>query len=160
VKARSVLLLAAVIIPPLACGKRVPPPVADPVVLTPQQDHLSTGTAPTEWHKVDAGPFSLFAPLGWEFHQLTGIDSYVGEFVGDGVALRFDFGGYSSGYIKKFKKPAYVIAREFIHGFPAKVVSPRTPATESRAYISAMSVTRMSSFFGAKTSHPHNRNWR
>ena len=56
-----------------------------------------------------------------------GVDSFVGEFVGDGVVLRFDFGGYSSGYITKFKKPAYVIARESIGGFPAKVVSPRTP---------------------------------
>ena len=77
--------------------------------------------------KLDAGPFSILAPLGWEFHQLMGVDSYVGEFVGDGVALRFDFGGYSSGYLKKFKKPAYVIARESIGGFPAKVVSLRTP---------------------------------
>lgn len=39
------------------------------------------------WHKLDAGPFSILAPPGWEFHQLVGIDSFLGEFVGDGVLL-------------------------------------------------------------------------
>src|SRR5467141_1829077 len=90
-------------------------------------ESLSVVTAPTTWHKVDAGAFSLFAPLGWEFHQLAGVDSYVGEFVGDGVVLRFDFGQDSSGYLKRAKKPAYVIAHESIGGFPAKIASPRTP---------------------------------
>lgn len=78
------------------------------------------------WRKLDAGPFSVSAPPGWEFHQLTGVDSYVGEFVGDGIALRFDFGGYSND-LKKAKKPAYVIAHESIDGFSAKIVSPTTP---------------------------------
>jgi hypothetical protein len=57
-----------------------------------------------------------------------GVDSYVGEFVGDGVVLRFDFGQHSSGYLKKAKKPAYVIAHESIGGFAAKIASPRTPS--------------------------------
>ncbi len=88
---------------------------------------LGAATAPSSWHKVDAGPFSILAPSGWAFHQLPGVDSYVGEFVGDGVALRFDFGEYSSGYLKKYKKPAYVIAHESIGGFPATIASPTTP---------------------------------
>ncbi|MGA3325835.1 MAG: hypothetical protein ABSF45_15285 [Terriglobia bacterium] len=83
--------------------------------------------APIGWHKLEAGAFSLFAPLGWEFHQRQGIDSYVGKFVGEGVVLNFDFGGYSSGYLKKATKPAYVIGHESIGGFRAKIVSPRTP---------------------------------
>jgi hypothetical protein len=81
----------------------------------------------TCWHKLDAGPFSILAPSGWEFHQLMGVDSYVGEFVGDGVTLTFDFGRYSSGYLKNAKKTAYIITKESIGGFSAKVVSPRTP---------------------------------
>lgn len=80
----------------------------------------------SSWHKVEAGAFSLFAPLGWEFHQLQGVDSYVGEFVGDGVALTFDFGQYSSP-LNEAKEPAYVVAHESIGGVPAKIVSPRTP---------------------------------
>jgi hypothetical protein len=93
------------------------------------EETLSAVTAPTSWHRVEAGAFSLFAPLGWEFHQLQGVDSYVGEFFGDGVVLTFDFGQYSSS-LKEAKKPAYVIAHESIGGFPAKIVSPKTPGHE------------------------------
>jgi hypothetical protein len=90
------------------------------------QESLTTITAPAIWHKVDAGPFSILAPSGWEFHQLQGVDSYVGEFVGDGVVLRFDFGGYSNS-LKEEKKPAYVVIHKPIGGRRAKIVSPRTP---------------------------------
>src|SRR5437660_23445 len=55
-----------------------------------------TGVEETSWHKLDAGAFSVLAPFGWKFHQLPGVDSYVGEFVGDGVVLKFDFGEHSN----------------------------------------------------------------
>jgi hypothetical protein len=95
-------------------------------IYLPQPTDQETLTPPTGWRKVDAGPFSILAPLGWEFHQLAGVDSYVGEFVGDGLTLTFDFGGYSNP-LKKEKKPAYVVVHKSIGGFRAKVVSPRTP---------------------------------
>jgi hypothetical protein len=91
----------------------------------PQCDGASPSSA-TNWRKVDAGPFSILAPSGWELHQLPGTDSYVGEFVGDGVAMRFDFGRYSNP-LKEEKKPAYVVIQKPIGGRPAKVVNPRTP---------------------------------
>jgi hypothetical protein len=76
----------------------------------------SAVTPQASWQKVDAVAFSLFAPSGWEFHQLQGVDSYVGEFVGDGIVLTFDFGRYSSS-LNEAKKRAYVIAHESIgHG--------------------------------------------
>jgi TolB protein len=34
------------------------------------------------WHKLDAGPFSILAPAGWEFHQLTGVDSMLASLSG------------------------------------------------------------------------------
>jgi hypothetical protein len=77
------------------------------------------------WHKLNAGPFSILAPSGWEFHQLQGVDSYVGEFVGDGVALKFDFGRYSSGYRKKSKESEHATTKESIGGLTAKLISPR-----------------------------------
>lgn len=80
----------------------------------------------TSWHKVDAGPFSILAPSGWEFHQLQGVDSYVGEFVGDDIVLRFDFGG-DSNPLNEEKKPAYGIIHKLIDGRRAKIVSPKTP---------------------------------
>jgi hypothetical protein len=118
------------LVAPSGNGTRGAIPQSERSPLTPQRSggkNLSAVTAPVGWHKVDAGPFSLLAPQGWEFHQLQGVDSYVGELVGDGINLRFDFGEYSSGYVKKTKKPTYVIARESIGGFVAKIVSPRTP---------------------------------
>jgi hypothetical protein len=91
------------------------------------EESRSAVTTPTGWNKVEAGAFSIFAPSGWKFHQLMGVDSYVGEFIGDGVVLRFDFGQYSSGHLKKSKRPSYVIGHESIGGFSAKIASPRTP---------------------------------
>jgi len=66
------------------------------------------------------------APSGWEFHQLEGVDSYVGEFVGSGAVLTFDFGGYSNP-LKEERKPAYVVIHKSIGGRRAKIVSPRVP---------------------------------
>ena len=91
---------------------------------TAQVNNVQQRAEESSWHKVDAGPFSILAPLGWEFHQLTGVDSYVGEFVGDGVVLRFDFGGHSNP-LKEEKKPTYVVIHKSIDGHAAKIVSPR-----------------------------------
>jgi hypothetical protein len=66
------------------------------------------------------------APSGWEFRQLPGVDSYVGEFVGSGVTLTFDSGRYST-ELRHAKKPAYIITKKAIDGRSAKVVTPRTP---------------------------------
>ena len=87
----------------------------------------SSITTPARWHKLDAGPFSILAPPNWEFHQLAGVDSYVGEFVGDRVVLTFDFGGYSKGYIKKDRKSGSVIAKKVIGGLNAHLVRPQSP---------------------------------
>jgi hypothetical protein len=81
-------------------------------------------SVPADWLKVDAGPFSILAPSGWEFHQLDGADSYVGEFVGYSIVLKFDYGGYSNP-LKEEKKPIYVVIHKLIGGHKAKIVSPK-----------------------------------
>jgi hypothetical protein len=78
------------------------------------------------WLKVDAGAFSIYAPPGWEFRQKQGIDSYVGEFTGSGVVLKFDYGLYSSP-LDEAVEPQYVVAHETIGGYGAKIVCPRAP---------------------------------
>jgi hypothetical protein len=104
---------------------------------TPKSDAILSGwcqpacdgtpvSVPTGWHVVDAGPFSISAPFEWEFHQLKGVDSYVGEFVGDGIVLTFDFGRYSDP-LKRAKKPEYVVLDKSIAGFRARIVSPKIP---------------------------------
>jgi hypothetical protein len=109
---------------------------------------VSTLTAPANWHKVDAGPFAILAPPGWEFHQLQGVDSYVGEFVGENIVLRFDFGG-DSNPLKEEKKPAYVVTHKSIGGRRAKVVSPRTPGHGiTGVYISNVGDSNALTLFG------------
>lgn len=90
------------------------------------QQQESPIAARLHWQKVDAGPFSILAPPGWKFHQLTGVDSYVGEFTGNTFVLKFDFGGYSNP-LKIERKPAYVVTHKSIGGCRAKIVSPTTP---------------------------------
>jgi hypothetical protein len=83
---------------------------------------------PTGWLRVDAAAFSINAPPGWELRRQQGIDSYVGEFVGNGVALKFDFGRYSN-RLDDEKEPTYRVSHEMVGGFSAKTVSPRTPGS-------------------------------
>jgi hypothetical protein len=91
-----------------------------------RQANTGEVTPPANWQKVDAGPFSIFAPPGWQFHQLQGVDSYIGEFIGDGFVLSFDYGLHSNP-LKDRKKPAYSVVHKSIGGRREKIVSPKTP---------------------------------
>lgn len=73
---------------------------------------------------VDAGMFSISLPPGWTFNKLQGIDSYVGEFAGDGVRLTFDYGAYSNP-LPETGDPKYAVTYEMIDGRQAKVVVPK-----------------------------------
>ena len=81
---------------------------------------------PDGWKQLDAGYFTVYAPATWEFRKMQGIDSYVGEFVGDGVRLEFDYGQYSNPLSDK-KEPTYVVSEEKVGGRLARIVSPRVP---------------------------------
>ena len=63
-------------------------------------------------------------PPGWQLNELQGIDSYVGEIVGDGVRLTFDFGWYSNPLADE-GDPLHVVTREEIGGRLAKLVRPK-----------------------------------
>ena len=80
---------------------------------------------PIGWKRIDAGTFSLFAPPGWKFHELQGVDSYVGEFVGNGMALDFDFGQWSNSLDEA--PDSYLMTYDIIDGLKAKIVMPRVP---------------------------------
>lgn len=81
---------------------------------------------PDGWKQLDADYFTVYAPATWTFRKMQGIDSYVGEFVGDGVRLEFDYGQYSNALADK-KEPTYVVSEEKVGGQPARIVSPRVP---------------------------------
>ncbi|MCI0438050.1 MAG: hypothetical protein L0177_02840 [Chloroflexi bacterium] len=88
-----------------------------------------------DWQFVEApaGPdppgFSLRLPPEWTLRELQGIDSYVGEIMGGGVRLGFDYGGYSN-RLPYENDPRYVVTYQSIGGIPAKLVRPREEAED------------------------------
>lgn len=88
----------------------------------------STAKLPDGWQKLDAEYFSLFAPAGWKFRKWVGIDSYVGEFAGDGVRLAFDYGHYSNSLPDDAKAPTHIVVEEQVGGHLAKIVNSKVPS--------------------------------
>src|SRR5262249_23547205 len=74
-----------------------------------------------DWRPVSAGSFWLCAPVGWKFHQQLGIDSYVGEFVGEGITFEFDYGRYSGSLPTTSD---YVVSDTSIDGRRSRIVHP------------------------------------
>lgn len=91
---------------------------------TPNDSTPTTNEMLTNWQFVDANSFTLSLPPGWKFNKLQGIDSYVGEFVGDGAKLGFDYGRYSSP-LAEDNDPDHIVTYETIDGHRAKIVVPK-----------------------------------
>ena len=85
-------------------------------------------TQTADWRLVEVaswpGRFSLLLPPSWELKEVQGIDSYVGEIVGDDVLLHFDFGWYSSP-LADDDDPLHIVVYEDIGGRRAKLVRPK-----------------------------------
>lgn len=95
---------------------------------TPNDSTPTTTEVPTNWQFVDANSFTLSLPPGWKFNKLQGIDSYVGEFVGDGATLGFDYGWYSNS-LADDNDPDHIVTYETIDGYRAKIVIPKVIGT-------------------------------
>ena len=98
----------------------------------PQAVEQALGAQPSpDWALVEAPGlagqpgFSLRLPTGWELRETQPLDSYVGELVGDGVKLRFDYGRFSPS-LDSASDPEhmYVLRYEAIGGYEAKLVIP------------------------------------
>jgi hypothetical protein len=101
-----------------------------------------------DWQRVSAEFFSLRTPPGWSYLKLPATDSDRGEFTGDGVTLRFDFGLYASSF-SEAREPAYIIRSEVIGGHQAKIVSPKKPGKGATAiYFADVSGARSLCLFG------------
>jgi hypothetical protein len=109
---------------------------------------------PAGWHKLDTGAFSIYAPEGWSFRHVMSVDSYMGQFVGDGIALGFDVGWFTEHLDDSQRGAAYLLTDESIGGLPAKLARPKTSGrgrtavyfpklrgSEGRLYISGQDLT-------------------
>ena len=97
-------------------------------VLTNKQNN-SNGEIPSGWQLINAEVFAISLPPGWQFHKLQGTDSYVGEFVGDGATLRFDYGWYSQAPEIDYKSnQSQSVTKEIINNREAQIVLPATLA--------------------------------
>lgn len=111
--------------------------VPDETLTAPGLDGKSTGLIPqpdlTEgWIDVEAPGwssqpgFALKLPPSWELRELQGIDSYIGQIVGDGARLHFDYGSYSWNLNPKDDpEHEYNVAYEKIEGVEAKFIWPK-----------------------------------
>ena len=91
---------------------------------------LQVSATPTPvWARVVVahGDFSLSLPPGWSHIPLMGIDSFVGQLVGDGVTLFYDSGWYSNQLVEP-GTPGYEVTFENIDGRSAKLVIAKSPA--------------------------------
>lgn len=114
--------------------------VADLTPTAAEPDGKVTGLIPqsdvTEgWKEVEASGwrgqrgFALKLPQSWELRELQGIDSYVGEFVGDGARLHFDYGPFSWNLNPKDDpEHEYNVAYEKIGEVEAKFIWPTDPS--------------------------------
>lgn len=89
-----------------------------------EKNSQSTDSSLKSWQTIDADAFTLSLPPGWKFNKLQGIDSYIGEFVGDGARLEFDYGWYSNS-LAEDSDPTYLVTYETIDGRRAKIVIPK-----------------------------------
>jgi hypothetical protein len=93
-------------------------------IAVPNQDGVTK--LPEGWQKLDTDFFSIYAPPSWQFHVGMALDSYTGEFVGDGARLEFDYGQYSNP-LSEEKEPTYIVTKEKVSGHLARIVSPKVP---------------------------------
>ena len=110
----------------------------------------SSAQTPLAWALMEAPGwgasypgFSLHLPPGWELYELQGIDSYVGEVVGDGVTLTFDY-GRDSWTLKQREDMAHLhtVTYETIGGVEAKLIAPRATPAAIPAYTSPSWIER------------------
>ena len=108
----------------------------------------------SDWREVEVPGwpsqegFSLRLPLGWELNELQGIDSYLGELVGDGVRLTFDYGELTSS-LDPADDPdnAYAVNYWYNGGGAAKLLISLTPgAGYTGIYFSNLGGSRLNLF--------------
>jgi hypothetical protein len=94
--------------------------------------------APAEWQQVDSAcDFFFKAPPEMKRQDVSGIDSCVGEYLGAGMDLSYDYGGYSDPLDSYSDNAEYAEESATIDGFEAKVISLKLLNGSELPYVAA-----------------------
>ena len=83
-----------------------------------------------DWESTEASGshsgsgFSVKLPPDWELMELRDIDSFVGELVGDGVRLMYDYGDFTPDLDPAALDDSHTVFREVIGGIEASILVP------------------------------------
>jgi hypothetical protein len=95
---RTALFTLAALLTLAACGDDSPEVADEPTTAPPSPGDC----AGDDWVTVDTGKFSFRTPADLVDQEVQGIDSLVGQFVGDTMTLGFDFGRFSGNTADQF----------------------------------------------------------
>ncbi|WP_299889318.1 hypothetical protein [uncultured Lacinutrix sp.] len=96
--------------------------------------------------------FNITVPETWKYNRLIGLDSFVGEFIGTNIHLKFDMStnGYASnlnGYKKDLKN--YTVEFDTIGDYARKIIIPKNNNSKN---IIGMYISNITSKFDFKIS--------
>ena len=124
-------VLASLVALSLTACSATPPTIPSTSSLFPDIQPGPDWTRVTAQGWTDQTGFSLMVPPEWTLNELQGIDSYVGEVVGDETCLVFDYGSYSWG-LDPDDEPEYDFeyreSYEDIGDLPAKLLISMNPS--------------------------------
>ena len=100
------------------------PPGAATEMLFPDAQPSPDWTLSDVSSSGSSGGFSIMLPPDWEMMELQGIYSLVGEMVGDGVQLMYDYGDFTTNLDSANLDDSHTIFREVIGGLEARILVP------------------------------------
>jgi hypothetical protein len=124
------LISVAVILIILALSACAPTTASAPRVFTP----------PAGWVQVNAqGHFTFWVPSTLAEEQVQGIDSYVGQWSGSGVYVKFDYGMYSGGIDSAIQTLPHTAVSDSTSGREGTIVT----CTEDGSHIATLYVPQV-----------------
>jgi hypothetical protein len=98
----------------------------------------ATAPIPGDWNRIEpyADTFDIALPPGWRFVEQQGVDSQIGEFVGGGIRLSFDYGAYTNTLVEP-GDAGYLLTDERIDCKLGRIIEPlEDPARITGVYFS------------------------
>ncbi|MGC4073113.1 MAG: hypothetical protein QM760_11440 [Nibricoccus sp.] len=80
---------------------------------------IAAGSADADWKPVKNAAFSFSLPQSFKKTDARGIDSFVEEYIAEGIKLNFDYGSYSNDFSDWPKDTKF--ERLTIHGKEARI---------------------------------------